>query len=38
LPSGGYWWNLDEAKKAALLSAMQSEMFCAIQFSDLELR
>lgn len=38
LPSGGFWWNLDDAKKAALLSAMQSEMFCAIQFGDLELR
>ncbi len=38
LPTGGYWWNIDEVAKSALLAAMQSEMFCAIQFSDLELR
>ena len=38
LPSGGYWWNVDEETKASIIEAMRSELFCAIKFADLELR
>ncbi len=38
VPAGDFWWNIDGLKKERLLTAMQSEMFCAIKFGDLEIQ